>query len=228
MDRRKQRGRLLRRDKRRCGVHLGGCGKTIDQGQECNVDHIIPSAFFSKVAGGSTSRYERDWNCQPMHMRCNQEKAAELAEWPKFHCRCHYLQVEEGHLFVRTHGRAGEERQLLLRDVVSDSPDKVDARVVVGPGKLGGRKVHGVAAGMKTTFGYMWPRIAKSSVDWFNLHEKARAGLRIPRMFELTVEGRVVQVGTELVRGSLGRGDYSHHPSLGIPLGGLALVGPRE
>ena len=228
MDRRKQRGRLLRRDKRHCGIHLGGCGESIDQGQKCNVDHIIPSAFFSKVAGGSRSRYEGDWNCQPMHVSCNQEKAAELAEWPKFGCRCHYLQVEEGHLFVRTRGRAGAERHLLLGHVVSDSPDKVDARVVVGPGKLGGQKMQGVAFGMKAAFGYMLPGIAKSSVDWFNLHEKARVGLRVPKVFELTDDGRVVPVGTEMVDGSLRRGDYSHYPSLGVPEGGIAIVGPRK
>ena len=228
MDRRKQRGRLLMRDKRRCGVHLGGCGEIIEQGQKCNVDHIIPAAFFSKVAGGNRSRYERDWNCQPMHVSCNQEKAAEVAEWPKFRCRCHFLQVEEGHLFVRTRGRAGAERQILLRHVVSASGDKIDARLVVGPGKLGGRKVKGAAVGMEAKFGYMLPGIAQSSVGWFNLHEKARVGLPIPRRFKFTDDGRVLPVGTELVKGSRPQGDYSHFPSPRVPRGGIAVFGPRE
>ena len=154
MQKRKQRGRVLRRDKRCCGVHLGGCGQIIKEGEGCSVDHIIPTAFFSKVAGGDRSLYERDWNCQPMHVHCNKNKAAELAEWPKFRCGCHFLQVEEGHLFVRTRGRPGTERHLLLPNVVSASRDKVGARVVVGPGKLGGQKVRGGAVGMKAEFGY--------------------------------------------------------------------------
>ena len=73
----------------------------------------------------------------------------------------------------------------------------------------------------------MLPGIAVSSVDWFNLHEKARVGLRIPKSFELTDDGRVVQVGTEMVKGFLREGDYSHFPSLRVPEGGIAVVGPR-
>ena len=116
---------------------------------------------------------------------------------------------------------------MLLPSVVSASRDRVDARMVVGPGKLGGQKVQGAAVGMKAAFGYMLPGIAVSSVDWFNLHEKARVGLRIPKRFELTDDGRVVQVGTEMVKGFLREGDYSHFPSLRVPEGGIAVVGPR-
>ena len=114
---------------------------------------------------------------------------------------------------------------MLLRNVVSESRDKVDARIVVGPGKLGGRKVSGASVGMKAEFGYMLPGIAASEVDWFNLHERARAGLRIPKSFERKEDGRIVQVGTEMVKGSLREGDYSHFPSLRVPEGGIAVVG---
>ena len=227
MQGRKQRGRVLRRDKRRCGVHWGGCRQIIEEGKGCSVDHIIPVAFFSKVSRDDRSLYERDWNCQPMHESCNEKKAARLAEWPKFRCRCHFLQVEDDHLFVRTCGRAGTERHLLLPNVVSASGDRVDARVVVGPGKLGRQKVQGAAMGMKAEFGYMLPGIPASSVGWFNLHEKARVGLWIPKRFELKDDGRVVQVGTEMVKGSLREGDYSHFPSLRVPEGGIAVFGPR-
>ena len=116
---------------------------------------------------------------------------------------------------------------MLLPNVVSSSRDKVDARVVVGPGKLSGRKVLGAAVGMKAEFGYMLPGIAVSSVDWFNLHEKARVGLLIPKKFELTDDGRVVQVGTEMVKGCLREGDYRHFPSLRVPEGGIAVFGPQ-
>ncbi len=227
MNRRKQRGRLLRRDRRLCGIHLGGCGQPIEEGDGCNVDHIIPSAFFSKVSRRSRNPYERDWNCQPMHSGCNTAKADGLAECPKFRRNCHFLQVEDGHLFIRTRGRAGSERHLLLPNVVSPGSDKVDARSVVGPGKLGGRKVQGGSVGMKAEFGYMLPGIAAANVDWFNLHERARVELQIPKKFELTEEGRVIPVGTETVKGSLPDGDYSHFPSLPTPEGGLAVFGLR-
>ena len=226
MKRRPQLRRLLRRDERLCGVHLGGCGKPIEDARESDVDHIIPSAFFSKVAGGDRRLYERDWNCQPTHIACNQSKAAELNSWPKFRCVCHFLQIEDDNLFVRTRGRGGTERHLLLRGVVSPTRDRVDARILIGPGKLGGQKVQGASFGMKAQFGYMLPGIAAANVDWFNLHEKARVGLQVPKIFQLTEEGRVVPVGTETVKGSRSAGDYDHFPSL--PEGGLAVFGRRS
>ena len=79
---------------------------------------------------------------------------------------------------------------------------------------------------MKAQFGYMLPGIAAANVDWFNLHEKARVGLQVPKIFQLTEEGRVVPVGTETVKGSRRAGDYDHFPSL--PEGGLAVFGRRS
>ena len=228
MKRRPQLRRLLKRDERLCGVHLDGCGKPIEDARESDVDHIIPSAFFSKVAGGDRHLYERDWNCQPTHFACNRSKAAELDSWPRFRCNCHFLQIKDGNLFVRMRGRAGTERHLLLRSVVSPTPDRVDARIVIGPGKLGGRKVQGASVGMKAQFGYMFPGIVAANVDWFNLHEMARVGLQIPKTFEVTEEGRIIPVGTETVKGSLHAGDYDHFPSLRVPEGGFAIFGRRS
>ena len=228
MKRRPQLRRLLTRDEGLCGVHLGGCGKPIEDTRGSDVDHIIPSAFFSKVAGGDRHLYGQDWNCQPTHHACNRSKAAELDSWPKFRCDCHFLQIEDGNLFVRTRGRAGTERHLLLRSVVSPTPDRVDARVVIGPGKLGGRKVQGASVGMKARFGYMLPGIAAERVDWFSLCEKARVGLQIPKIFKRTKNGRIIPIGTETVKGSLPADNYDHFPSLRVPEGGLAVFGRRS
>ena len=181
MKRRPQLRRLLKRDERLCGVHLGGCGKPIEDARGSDVDHIIPSAFFSKVAGGDRHLYERDWNCQPTNLACNRSKAAELDSWPKFRCDCHILQIEDDNLFVRTRGRAGTERHLLLRSVVSPTPDRVDARILIGPGKLGGRKVQGASVGMKAQFGYMLPGIAAANVDWSTSTKRHASGSRYPR-----------------------------------------------
>ena len=81
---------------------------------------------------------------------------------------------------------------------------------------------------MKARFGYMLPGIAAANVDWFNLHEKARVGLQIPKTFQLTEEGRVIQVGAETVKGSVRAGNYDHFPSLRVPEGGLAIFGRRS
>ena len=66
------------------GIHLGGCGRRNHQGEACDVDHIIPAAYFSKVAAQERALYERDWNCQPTHLGCNRLKAGRREEWPKF------------------------------------------------------------------------------------------------------------------------------------------------
>ena len=82
--------------------------------------------------------------------------------------------------------------------------------------------------GMKAQFGYMFPGIAAANVDWFNLHERARVGLQVPKAFEVTKEGRIIPVGTETVKGSLRAGNYDHFPSLRVPEGGLAVFGQRS
>jgi len=181
-------------------------------GEKSNVDHIIPLAFFSKVAR-SSHQYEHDWNCQPMHAKCNQQKAAELEEWPRFHCRCHFLQVEEGHLFVMTRGQPGTERHILLTDIVSESRDKVDAKLVVGPEKIGGRKVVGYSR-IKSPFGYLLSGIARSRVDLFNLHERMRVGLPTPDAYYVTEDGRVIPLGPYSAKPPPPEGDYSLFPSL--------------
>ena len=81
---------------------------------------------------------------------------------------------------------------------------------------------------MKAQFGYMFPGIATANVDRFNLHERARVGLQVPKAFEVTEEGRIIPVGTETVKGSLRAGDYDHFPSLRVPEGGLAVFGRRS
>lgn len=66
-----------------------------------------------------------------MHQACRRRsKAAELDSWPRFHCDCRFLQIEKEHLVVRTRGCAGAGRYVLLHNVVSATPEKVDAPAV--------------------------------------------------------------------------------------------------
>ena len=113
----------------------GGCGKPIEKEEPCNVDHIFPRDLFSKVAEGRIAELNEDWNCQPTHVACNDSKDFRLNEWPRFTCKCHYLQVCERDLYVYTRGVIGEGKHKLIEEIVSVRNDKVDAKIVIGTGK---------------------------------------------------------------------------------------------
>ena len=190
MSSRAQKRRVLRRDKRICGLHLGGCGKPIKAGEPSNVDHIIPRALFSKVAQGCIAEFNMDWNCQPTHVACNDSKNFRLDDWPHFSCKCHYLQVYEGDLYVYTRGDVGEGKHKLIEDVVSDRNDRVDARVVIGTGT--GKEGAEIKGYSKGKFGYLLPGIAASRVEMFNLTERGRVGLPVPKRIQTDEQGRIV------------------------------------
>ena len=186
------RRRVFRRDKGRCGIHLGGCGKEITDGEPYNRDHIIPRSLFSKVAGDRLSEFDQDWNCQPMHVACNQSKSFSLEGWPEFRCRCHYLQVVNGDLYICTRGKIGSGQHKLLAGVVSEHPERVDARLVFGTSSgPGGQQIAGYHRGR---FGYILPGIAARQVEMFNFQEQARVGLPTPRLIYLDEQGHVTPV----------------------------------
>ena len=190
MANRHKKRRVLKRDQRLCGIHLGGCGRRIEASEQYNRDHIVPRALFSKVAKGRNAEFNEDWNCQPTHVECNDAKASELRRWPRFNCDCHYLQIHGDDLYVHTKGLAGEGRHKLLENVVSERSDKVDATVVIGSGKVrGGKTFYGYREGK---FGYLLLGIAKAHVEVFNLTERGAVGLSVPKYIELDDGGRVV------------------------------------
>ena len=123
----------------------------IPRGQRYNLDHIVPKSLFTKVAPDRKNEFEQDWNYQPMHEACNSRKGFQWHEWPKFGCKCHYLQVQDRGLQICTRGKVRQGSHLLLADVVSDfaeSPDRVDARVVPGFHKdPTGRRIAGYVEG---------------------------------------------------------------------------------
>ena len=191
MANRRKRLRVLKRDQRLCGIHFGGCGRRIEEGEKYNVDHIIPRALFSRVAKGRNAEFNEDWNYQPMHVACNDAKASQLRGWPRFDCDCHYLQIGGRDLYVYTKGHVGEGMHLLLRDIVSGRNDKVDAHLVVGSGKgKGGSNIVGYRQGQ---FGYLLPGIAPSNAEMFNLAERSAVGLPVPEIVQLDNEGHVVR-----------------------------------
>ncbi|MGI9347415.1 MAG: HNH endonuclease [Gammaproteobacteria bacterium] len=82
---------LRKRDGNKCGIHLGGCGKEFKDGEEINIDHIIPKSFL-KSLGLSAQVYYRNDFLQPMHVHCNyQNKGGQVLGYPQFNCNCHYV-----------------------------------------------------------------------------------------------------------------------------------------
>ena len=184
--------RVYLRDDKLCGIHLGGCGKEILPGQNYNRDHIIPRSLFRKVSRGRENEFEQDWNCQPMHEDCNSSKSFQLDGWPRFGCECHYLQVVEDDLYVCTRGKIRLGSHKLLSSVVSDfpeSPDRVDARVIVGHHK--DTQDQRFVGFRKDRYGYVLPGIHAHQVEMFNLHERARVGLPRPERIKVDHLGRI-------------------------------------
>ena len=187
----KKRSRVLKRDRRLCGVHLGGCGKPIAQGQKPSLDHIIPKALFSRLATGRRAEFGKDWNLQPMHISCNNiSKGSQLEEWPRFSCKCHYLQIRKGNMYVCTRGSIGKGRYKLADNVVAERDERVDALLV--PGFIKHPDGKRVAGYRKGKLGYFLPRFRPSSVEFFNLTERGRVGLEVPRYLYRDERGRVV------------------------------------
>ena len=171
---------------------MGGCSKPIEAGERSNVDHIIPKALFSKVAEERTAEFNEDWNCQPTHVDCNDSKDSRLIGWPRFICKCHYLQVCGRDLYVYTRGDVREGRHKLLSGVVSDQDDRVDATLIIGTGK--GKGDTNIAGYWEGRFGYLLPGIAASRVEMFNLNERARVGLPTPALIHLDDKGHITDV----------------------------------
>ena len=188
MSNRRKLQRVLKRDKRLCGVHMGGCGRPIRIGEPTTRDHIVPTALYSKVA--TKPEFDQPWNWQPMHKACNEAKGSAIHGWPRFDCDCHYLQIHGRDLYVHTTEPLGKGRHKLLENIVSEDGDRVDARVVVGEG--GVKDVGQVFGYWRGKAGYLFPGIARSRVDMFNLTERAAVGFPVPQAVRLDDAGRVV------------------------------------
>ena len=92
----KQLSRLLPRDGYLCGSHLGGCRQQIKNRADATVDHMFTRSFLKNREGGiRPSEYNKDWNCQPMHHKCNQKRGGQIYGFPMFSCSCHWLQIRQ-------------------------------------------------------------------------------------------------------------------------------------
>ena len=207
--------KIMPRDSRLCGIHLGGCGRPITD--KCEVDHIIPLGLADLIA--STPReFDNPWNYQPMHEECNRDKAdkmngRELGEfekivatgantpddWPRFQCKCHYLQIIDGDMYVCTQGIVGIGQHKLYAGVVKDFGDtnRQDGILVLGRWTgPGGGQLRGFNRMGKNHRGSILPSFPPKRVDGFNISECSRVGLPTPKYIYIDQKGYVTPINS--------------------------------
>lgn len=112
-------------------------------------------------------------------------------DWPRFDCKCHYLQVINGDLYVCTLGPVGVGEHKLYAGVVKDfgEENRQDAILVIGRWTgAGGIPQVGFDRTGKHTRGYLFPSFSPRRVAGFNIFERSRVGLPAPK--SIYVDGR--------------------------------------
>ena len=202
--------KIMSRDNRLCGIHLGGCGMPITG--KCEVDHIVPLGLAELIASNARE-FDGLWNYQPMHERCNRNKAdtmngrsledLEIAvtvgantpdDWPRFQCKCHYLQILHEDLYVCTREPAGIGEHKLFPGVVKDfgEENRQDAIVVIGRWTgAGGIPQVGFDRTGKSQRGYVFPSLSPRRVPGFNIFERSHVGLPTPDLIYIDERGHV-------------------------------------
>ena len=80
---------ILTRDDYRCGIHYGGCKRTLNP-EEVTIDHIFPKQLFEgDVEGRHKNYYHSPINLQPMCYSCNNKKEGSPPFPYSFSCNCH-------------------------------------------------------------------------------------------------------------------------------------------
>ena len=205
--------KIVPRDSGLCGIHSGGCGQALTT--NCTVDHIVPLSLAKSVAP-NPREFDQPWNYQPMHQECNKRKDdetgnRELGEfetiaiartntpdhWPRFQCKCHYLQILEGDLYVCTKEPIGPNHHKLYEGVVKDfgGENRQDAIMVMGRWTgPGGKQMAGFSNLDKTQRGYMLSSFSPKAVPGFNIAERSRVGLATPKYIYVDEKGHVTPV----------------------------------
>ena len=207
----KAKPKIMSRDGGLCGIHLGGCGLPISKCDEVTVDHVTPRALLEPIAP-IPSEFRREHNYQPMHGECNEKKAnlmkgRELGEfekaittgtnntpdhWPRFQCKCHYLQILDGDMCVCTLGVAGVGEHKLLNGVVRNyDGTRQDAIVVPGFWHNKGKDMAGFDRSGKSSRGFVLPSFSSKGVTGFNISERTRVGMPAPERIHVDERGYV-------------------------------------
>ena len=219
MNNRKRLSYLRSRDGILCGIHVGGCGRRIRNRADASLDHIFTKSFFSDREDGITPKhYNKEWNCQPMHQECNNERGGQIYGFPLFTCSCHWLQIDrtsKGHVLT-LHYRTKkskfafavttEEHNFVFRNPstgkyraqLGGSPEiEVSSMWSMGRLKPGKKGITG-----KGQLGHAFPRIAPEEVQIFNQLEIQRiegGGSDTIEKFNRRMDPMSIQVHFEVV-----------------------------
>ena len=208
---------LLPRDHCLCGIHVGGCGKPIGNRKDATVDHIFTRSFFKDREDSIRPKdYNEDWNLQPMHQQCNNERSGQIYGFPLFICFCHWLQIErtpKGHTLMLHHriGRnetvfpvSSEENHFVFNNISTGKfaaefggSTEVEIGGVWSMGNLppGKRGITG-----KGQLGHAFPRISPEDVQQFNRLEIQRiegSASETIEMFNRRLDTTLLQVHFE-------------------------------
>ena len=191
MNNRKRLSQLLPRDGNLCGIHVGGCRMRIRNRADASLDHIFTKSFFKDREGSIRPKdYNKDWNCQPMHEECNNQRKGQIYGFPLFTCSCHWLQIDrtsQGHvltLHFRTNRRkfaftvSTEQHNFVSGNISAgkysaqlggSSEIEISSVWSMGQLKPGKKGITG-----KGQLGHAFPRISPDEVPLFNRLEIQR------------------------------------------------------
>ena len=176
----------MERDSRRCGIHLGGCSKVIELGEQYDLDHLIPQGFYMNIPDPNHRRkFENPWNLQPMHRSCHEaHRSGQLWGFPVFQCRCHSLHIKDRVLYLRY------EHQLVVRlyeitpsvVMVNMGGKSVPVKMMSSIGTIGSKRhsshkprTHGRAERSRAHLvGHSIPAISDEEIEEFNKLEDKR------------------------------------------------------
>ena len=178
---RRRKSTVRKRDSSLCGIHLGGCGNEICNGQPYDVDHIIPRSYFELLDGERKRQFESPWNLQPMHRECHERnRTGQIWTFPTFQCECHSLQIENRVLYLRYNGEfvCAIWDEILDREIsiAGLGRAKIQRFGHVGsPRHKPGRYTHGEAVGASAHFtGHSLPSMSDEQIQEFNTFENNR------------------------------------------------------
>ena len=205
---------LTQRDGNLCGIHLGGCHKPLVNQQEA-IDHITPISLFGYISP-NPAKFDSIWNYQLMHEECNRGKSDGLEgreldqqetavttgnnapdDWPRFECKCHYLQILEGAMYVCTTSMSDSGRYELCTNVVMDFGKVNRQDAIMVPHKWidrGGTEYSGYRNEINKQDGYILPSFAPNRVPGFNIFERSRVGLPTPDRIYIDEKGYVTPI----------------------------------
>lgn len=200
-----ERRSLLERDNWLCGIHTEGCMEKVDSPEPsvCTIDHIIPQQVYQGLGRGKWNKeFNRWWNKQPMHSKCNaQRKAGHERGWPDYRCMCHflYLQDDNAYIYALEEGTSSSDwvwgKHLFLKGIIrheEPSADTFSCQMVPEKWKQPGG---GIVSGWsrEPLRGHVFGCIHSVDVDKWNALFTARVGL---------LSSSAIGLGLHLARGN--------------------------